>query len=1434
LPAWISFDPATRTFSGTPGNADVGALDVRLIATDGGGLSAATDFSLTVANVNNAPVAEADSITVAENALTQNLALALLANDHDIDAGDSLAIAAIGTAGTIGQVTFDSASQTLAYNANGASIDALGAGQTLTDHFSYTVADSAGATSSADVAVMVTGVNDAPVAQADSVAINEDASTANLVPALLANDTDVDTGDTKTIVAVDSSSTTGSVVFDAANQSLVFTANAAAQEALGAGQTAIDHFSYTVADRAGATSSADVAVTVTGVNDVPVAQADSVAVNEDASTANLAPTLLANDSDVDAGDTKTIVAVDSGNTTGTVVFDAANQSLVYTASAAAQEALGAGQTASDHFSYTVADSAGATSSADVAVTVTGVNDAPIAQPDSVAVNEDASTANLVSTLLANDSDVDTGDTKRIVAVDSSSTTGTIAFDSNNQSLVYTANAAAQETLGAGQTASDHFSYSVSDSAGATSSADVAVTVTGVNDAPVAQADSVAVNEDASTANLVPALLVNDTDVDSGDTKSITAVDTSSATGSVVFDAANQSLVYTANAAAQDALGAGQTASDHFSYTVADSAGATSSADVNVIATGVNDAPVAANPIADQTATQDAAFSFSVAANTFTDVDAGDTLALKATLANGAALPSWLKFDSATRTFSGTPANGDVGALAIQLTATDSGNLSATSGFVLNVANVNDAPVTVADAATVTEDGTLTMSGNVLANDSDPDKGTVLQVADPGTQQGALGTATIDAAGNYIYNLNNTSTAVKQLGAGETATDTFTYAASDGIASTPGTLTVTVNGTNDAPVASGDTAKVVEDVTTTASGNVLANDSDVDHGTVLSVTSPGTQQGSFGTFTVGADGSFIYALDNASQAVQQLRGSEAVVDHFTYSATDGQVSSTSAVDITVTGTNDAPNPVDDVGSVQEDTVVSMTGNVLANDTDPDHNTKLTVSTPGTIATNFGSLTLAADGTYTYSLNNNSAAVQSLAQGATATEVFTYSVRDDDPVAPLVSQAKLSITITGTNDAPILAAPLADQSGAEGQAFQFAVPQNAFTDVDQGDVLAYSAVMQDGSVLPSWLKFDAATRTFSGTPGSNDSGVYQVKVSAADPHGASASDVFALTIADTPVSGGVHGNEGVGNGADPPPPGHTTNQNDGPGTSPGNPGNKGGHQLGTSASDTLTGGTGNDLLDGGAGNDALNGGKGNDVLEGGLGNDTLTDTNGNNLFVAGDGNDTVTATGGNNVVIGGKGKDTVTSGSGNDLIAFNRGDGQDSVQLGGGNDTLSLGGGTRYDDLGLKKAGNDLNLDLGNGDSITFKDWYADIQNRSLVNLQMIADSMGDYKPGGSDTLRDNRVEQFDFRAIVDRFDQARATNPQLSRWNLMNALLNTHLGGSDDSALGGDLAYQYGHAGTLAGIGLDPAELLLASTKLNGSAQALQPVAALQTGNERLS
>ena len=277
------------------------------------------------------------------------------------------------------------------------------------------------------------------------------------------------------------------------------------------------------------------------------------------------------------------------------------------------------------------------------------------------------------------------------------------------------------------------------------------------------------------------------------------------------------------------------------------------------------------------------------------------------------------------------------------------------------------------------------------------------------------------------------------------------------------------------------------------------------------------------------------------------------------------------------------------------------------------------------------------------------------------------------------------------------------------------------------------------------------------------------------------------------------------------------------------------MGTAVANTLSGSADSDLIQGLGGNDTLSGNAGNDIMQGGADNDTISDTSGNNLFDGGAGIDILTGGAGKELFIGGGSNDTITTGTGADLIAFNRGDGQDVVNASTGADnTLSLGGGIRYTDLSFSKSANDLVLGLGNAEQITLKDWYATgANNKSVLNLQMVAEAMADFDSTSSDPLRNNKVETFNFGGLADRFDQARAADSTLTNWSLTNALLDFHLSGSDTDALGGDLAYQYGKTGILAGLGVTPVQSVLSHAQFATTPQTLQPLATLQEGIVKL-
>ncbi|MBE9214014.1 putative Ig domain-containing protein, partial [Plectonema cf. radiosum LEGE 06105] len=111
---------------------------------------------------------------------------------------------------------------------------------------------------------------------------------------------------------------------------------------------------------------------------------------------------------------------------------------------------------------------------------------------------------------------------------------------------------------------------------------------------------------------------------------------------------------------------------------------------------------------------------------------------------------------------------------------------------------------------------------------------------------------------------------------------------------------------------------------------------------------------------------------------------------------------------------------------------------------------------------------------------------------------------------------TLTVENTNDVPTLESAIANQIATEDSAFNFTIPDNTFNDVDAEDELTYSVTLDSGSELPSWLSFDASTRSFSGTPGNGDVGTVSIKVVATDKQGAIVSDSFTLEIKNNDTS------------------------------------------------------------------------------------------------------------------------------------------------------------------------------------------------------------------------------------------------------------------------------------------------------------------------------
>lgn len=512
---YFGVDSFTYTVSDGFGGTDTGAVNV------------------TVTAVNDAPVAQADALTVVEDGSGQ---VNVLSNDSDVEAG-SLTVTE-STNGSKGTASCTAAGVcTYTPNAN-----AFGS-----DSFTYTVSDGQGGTAVGTVNVTITAVNDPPVAAANSLTTAED--TAGTV-SVLGNDTDVD-GDTLSLTA----NTNG------ANGTVSCTPSGACTYTPATNFNGADSFTYTVSDGQGGTDTATVNVTVTSVNDAPVAHDNALTVAEDGSGQ---VAVLSNDSDPDGGS----LAV-SANT------DAAHGAVTCTAAGTCTYTPVANFHGLDSFTYTVGDGQGGSATASVAVTVTAVNDPPVAGANSLTVAEDGSGEVGV---LGNDTDIDGGALS--VTAFGAATHGSVAC-SGAGLCSYTPDA---DWFGP-----DTFTYTVGDGKGGTDVAVVSVTVTPVNDAPVAGNDSLSVPYDTAASIDV---LENDSDIDGTDF-TVTAR-TDSTKGAVTCIAAGV-CTYTPTA--------GSSGADSFTYMVADSAGGFDIGTVRVAIGGAPpavpvapaDAPVAGGP-----------------------------------------------------------------------------------------------------------------------------------------------------------------------------------------------------------------------------------------------------------------------------------------------------------------------------------------------------------------------------------------------------------------------------------------------------------------------------------------------------------------------------------------------------------------------------------------------------------------------------------------------------------------------------------------------------------------------------------------------------------------------------------------------------------------------------------------------------------------------
>jgi len=921
--------------------------------------------------LDKTPIALNDTYTLAEDAVvTRTAEEGVLANDLDvarnpmldsIDTSDYVALTVAGP--SHGQVVLgDDGSFTYTPEDD----------YSGTDSFTYVLANGILDSNEATVTLIVTPINDPPAAAGDAYSIGEDGIlTIDAANGVLANDTDVE-DDTLTAILV-TGPQHGTLALNAAGS---FTYTPAAN------YSGTDSFSYKANDGSADSNTATVTITVNSVNDVPVANGDAYAVNEDTElVVNAANGLLANDTDVE-GSPLTAILV-AGPQHGSLTPDAAG-SFTYTPAA---DYFG-----SDSFTYKANDGSADSNTATVTITVNGVNDVPAAEADSYQVIEDDTlTVTVAQGVLANDTDVE-----------ADTLTAIVVTDPQHGSLTLAAAGSFTYTPAANYFGTDSFTYKANDGSADSNATTVTITISGVNDVPAAAADSYELDEDGLlTVTAAEGVLANDTDVEGNPLTAILVAGPQHGTLSLDADG---SFVYTP---AADFHGA-----DAFTYKVNDGFEDSNEATVTITVHPVDDVPVAANDgygvFPDGVLTVDAAAG--LLAND-TEADGDPLTASVATQPSHGALS--LDADGA---FTYTPEAGFHGVDSFTYRAND--GLTDSNEATVTIL-VNHAPEAADDAYEVDEGQALTVvvADGVLANDNDADADplTAILVSDP-----FHGTVVLGADGSFTYTPEE-----NYFG-----TDAFTYAADDGFEdSNQATVTITVHLVNDVPAAADDAYEVDEDqaLTVVVADGVLANDSDADADplTAILVSDP-----SHGTAVLGADGSLAYTPE------ENYFGTDA----FTYVANDGFGDSNEAtVTITIHPINDAPVAVDDAYEVGEDgtLVITAAEGVLANDIDADSDPLVAILD---VAPQHGTLQqFESDGSFEYvppaDFNGTDTFVYAINDGSLGFELATVTITVNAVNDPPVAQAQ---DVTTGQDVPLQITLAGDDGDPEtGQTLSFAL-------------------------------------------------------------------------------------------------------------------------------------------------------------------------------------------------------------------------------------------------------------------------------------------------------------------------------------------------------------------------------------------------------------
>ena len=887
---------------------------------DANGDCSTASVTITVNSVGDAPHAVDDqNVTPEDTPVSGNASL----NDTPSgDGGNVWSLVGINGGATRGTVTMTTSgvyTYTPKANSNG------------TDVFVYQIYDADGDGVIATVTLTVVPVNDLPLTEDDVVSTPEDTP---LNGSVAGNDSPSgDGGNAWSLVGISGGATHGTVVMST-DGTYTYTPEA--------NFNGTDEFTYHLCDVDGDCSVGSVTITVSPVNDLPVAVNDAAGTPEDT---QLRGSVAGNDSPSgDAGNGWSLAGINGGAAHGTVTMNT-NGTYTYTPSA--------NFNGTDEFTYHLCDVNADCAAATVSVTVHSENDAPEAVNDENSTPEDTPVSGDVST---NDTPSgDGGNGWSLVGTNGGALHGTLAMNSAG-SYTYTPRA--------NYNGSDEFTYQLCDANGDCSVASVALTIIGVNDVPIAVNDTLSMPEDT---HLKGSVAGNDTPSgDGGNGWTLVGTYGGALHGTLTMGTTGRFVYIPA---------ANYNGTDSFTYKLCDTDNDCSTATVIINIDPVDDAPAASNDV--NLTSEDTPASGNVSTNDTPSGDGGNGWALAGT--NGGALHGTIVMNT-DGTYTYTPRANYNGTDVFVYQLCDADGDCAAAMVTMTIISVNDVPVAVNDAAGTTKN--IALNESVAGNDTPSGDGDNTWMLTGDNGGAAHGTVTMTISGTYTYTPNS----------GYIGSDVFLYHLCDVDNNCSTALvTITVNPVGDVPVAFDDAVTTAED--NPVSGTVAANDTpSADGGNRWSLV--GTSGGALhGAVTMNTDGTYTYTPE------ADYNGT----DRFTYELCDADDDCVVAtVSVTITSVNDLPQATDDAASTPEDIVLK--GSVAANDTPSGDggNVWSLVGTNGGAA--HGTLTMTTSGIYTYTPNAN----------FHGTDRFTYRLCD---AGSDCSPAEVTLTIDTVDDAPV---------------------------------------------------------------------------------------------------------------------------------------------------------------------------------------------------------------------------------------------------------------------------------------------------------------------------------------------------------------------------------------------------------------------------------